>query len=212
MTSSVKIPKVSARPPAPPGVGRGAGRGAGNGGPAGRAGCSGVSEKEIGVCWVIDNRTPADFFSPLNLKAGGRGLAQLRPSKLSWVCCPCPPFIPVPGPLGLRFQVAATLPDRRRVGKGFQLLSAPMRKVSSFPGSTSHHPRLTPAWGLSTGSQALWCSGGRERQNHTLSGRGFGMKVGGERSQHAGPQSVNRAGSLGPWSQPFCSQGPRDLL
>ena len=100
------------------------------------------------MCWVIDNRTPADFFfSPLNLKAGSHGLAQLRTKVFpnpagSAVLCSLP-FHPNAWALGL--QVAATLLDRQ-MGKGFQLLSPPMRKVSTFPG-TSHHPWLTQAWG-----------------------------------------------------------------
>lgn len=109
-----------------------AGRGAGNGGPARPAQCSGRDWKEIGVCWVIDNRTPADFFfPPLNLKAGGHGLAQLRTKVFpnpagSAVLCSLP-FHPNAWPLGL--QVAATLLDRKTDGKGI-LAAVPSHEES----------------------------------------------------------------------------------
>ena len=168
------------------------------------------------MCWVIDNRMPADFFFRFKSEGGwlwvgsaeDRGLSQP-----SWVCCPwLVAFHPSAWPLGL--QVAATLPDRRRVGKGFQLLSASMRKVSAFPG-TSHHPRLTPAWGSPvqhrvTGSLVQRRLG--KAESHSVRERVWD-EGGGERSLHAGPQSVNRAGSLGPWSQAVSApKGRVDLL
>lgn len=53
------------------------------------------------MCWVIDNRTPADFFFPFKSEGGWPwpGSAEVSPNSAGSAVLGSLPFIPVPGPL-----------------------------------------------------------------------------------------------------------------